>query len=469
MIKYTESEMLQVMPEPLKYKAEVVALSYAIKRAIGKMVGYAERASVYAAIDKLPEDILDLLAVELRAQYYDEDMDISIKREIVKKTMLWYHRAGTPSAVEELISAVFGEGEISEWFEYAVKTLGEEYGKILCYIYTKNRGMIRNVYLNGRMMGYSRKEMDERLNGIVEFADIGDFINQPVKTYSSGMFARLAFAVAINVEPDILIVDEALSVGDIFFQNKCFKKFDELKRNGVTILFVSHDIGSVRQMCSRVLWLDHGTVRAFGEAAHICDMYMDEKRKSAEYVAGHIQDEVAGNVFMEKIDEERKYPKISFVEDRFHNDSVAIRSLFFTDSEDKAVNRLYVDKTYRTHVVIECMKDAPSLIVGFVLENNKGLPLFDINNFINQGEVVNGKKNDIIEIVYEYTLPRIMNGVYLVGAAVGQGTQSKHEMLTWLHGIMELEVVNQGYNSSYIEIPSKIRAFSNRQENVMFL
>lgn len=123
MIKYTESEMLQVMPEPLKYKVEVVALSYAIKRAIGKMVGYAERASVYAAIDKLPEDILDLLAVELRAQYYDEDMDISIKREIVKKTMLWYHRAGTPSAVEELISAVFGEGEISEWFEYG----GEPY------------------------------------------------------------------------------------------------------------------------------------------------------------------------------------------------------------------------------------------------------------------------------------------------------------------------------------------------------
>lgn len=123
MIKYTESEMLQVMPEPLKYKAEVVALSYAIKRAIGKMIGYAERASVYAAIDKLPEDILDLLAVELRAQYYDDDMDISIKREIVKKTMLWYHRAGTPSAVEELISDVFGEGEISEWFEYG----GEPY------------------------------------------------------------------------------------------------------------------------------------------------------------------------------------------------------------------------------------------------------------------------------------------------------------------------------------------------------
>lgn len=328
---------------------------------------------------------------------------------------------------------------------------------------------IENIYLNGRMMGYTRKEMDDRLKGIVDFADIGDFINQPVKTYSSGMFARLAFAVAINVEPDILIVDEALSVGDIFFQNKCFKKFDELKRKGVTILFVSHDIGSVRQMCSRVLWLDHGKVREFGEASKVCDMYMDEKRKASEYVSGHTKDENASDIFIEKIDEERKYPQISFVEDRFHNDSVAVKSLFFEDAEGKAVNRLYVDKTYKTHVVLECLEDVKSLIVGFVLETNKGLPLFDINNFINQGEVINGKKGEIIEVVYNYTLPRIMNGIYLVGAAVARGTQSKHEMLTWLHGIMELEVVNQGYNSSYIEIPSKIKVYANKKENVMFL
>ena len=155
---------------------------------------------------------------------------------------------------------------------------------------------IENIYLNGRMMGYTRKEMDERIGKIIEFADIGDFINHPVKTYSSGMFARLAFAVAINVEPDILIVDEALSVGDVFFQNKCFKKFDELRKRGVTILFVSHDIGSVRQMCSRVLWLEKGSTRAFGEAGSICDMYMDAQRKSSEYVSGHITDEKSGNI-----------------------------------------------------------------------------------------------------------------------------------------------------------------------------
>ena len=112
-----------------------------------------------------------------------------------------------------------------------------------------------NIYLNGRMMGYSRKEMDERLNGIVEFADIGDFINQPVKTYSSGMFARLAFAVAINVEPDILIVDEVLAVGDVLFQRKCYAKIEKLFKDGKTVIFVSHSAQSVVEFCSRAVLL----------------------------------------------------------------------------------------------------------------------------------------------------------------------------------------------------------------------
>ena len=328
---------------------------------------------------------------------------------------------------------------------------------------------IENIYLNGGMMGYTRKEMDERIGKIIEFADIGDFINHPVKTYSSGMFARLAFAVAINVEPDILIVDEALSVGDVFFQNKCFKKFDELRKRGVTILFVSHDIGSVRQMCSRVLWLEKGSTRAFGEAGSICDMYMDAQRKSSEYVSGHITDEKSGNIFIHRNTEKKNYPAVSFVADRFKNDKVAIRSVYFTDQNGEYVNTLYVDKTYTTHVVVECLRQANDLIVGFVLETAKGLPLFDINNFINQGEVINGEEGDIIEVIYNYKLPRIMNGVYLVGAAIGQGTQAHHEMLTWLHGTMQLEVINQGYNSSYIEIPSEISVYANKKENVLFV
>ena len=108
--------------------------------------------------------------------------------------------------------------------------------------------------------------MSERIDDIVSFADIGDFIFQPVKNYSSGMFARLAFAVSINVEPDILIVDEALSVGDVFFQNKCFRRFEEMRKQGVTILFVSHDVECVKQMCQRVLWIEKGTQKMFGES-----------------------------------------------------------------------------------------------------------------------------------------------------------------------------------------------------------
>lgn len=327
-----------------------------------------------------------------------------------------------------------------------------------------------NIFLNGRMMGISKKEMQEKVQDIVEFAEIGDFIDQPVKSYSSGMFARLAFAVAINVEPDILIVDEALSVGDLFFQNKCFHKFDELKAKGVTILFVSHDISSVRQMCSRALWLDHGVARAFGDADMICDMYMDERRKGVEYVSTHIEDSVAKELVVSRIEEKREYPSLAAdVEDRFHSDKIAIRSVFITTEDGALTNSLHVDCRYETHVVLECMSELNSIICGFSFENNKGLPLYDINNYINQGETIKGKPGDVFEIVYRYRLPRLMNGMYVMCTAVANGTQARHEQLTWLHGVMQVEIVNPGFNSSYIELPSEIQVLANSRENVEFV
>ena len=132
---------------------------------------------------------------------------------------------------------------------------------------------IETVYLNGTMMGFSRAEIDSRLDDILSFADIGDFVNQPVKTYSSGMFVRLAFAVAINIDPEILIVDEALSVGDVFFQVKCYHKFEEFKKMGKTILFVSHDLGSISKYCDRVVLLNKGQKIAEGRPKKIVDMY----------------------------------------------------------------------------------------------------------------------------------------------------------------------------------------------------
>ena len=132
---------------------------------------------------------------------------------------------------------------------------------------------IENIYLNGTMIGFSREEIDQKLQDILDFADIGEFVNQPVKTYSSGMFVRLAFAVAINIEPEILIVDEALSVGDVFFQAKCYRKFEEFKKLGRTILFVSHDLGSIGRYCDRVILLNQGKKIGEGTPKDMVDMY----------------------------------------------------------------------------------------------------------------------------------------------------------------------------------------------------
>lgn len=132
---------------------------------------------------------------------------------------------------------------------------------------------IENIYMNGTMMGFSRKEMEVKLPDILEFADIGDFVYQPVKTYSSGMFVRLAFALAINVEPEILIVDEALSVGDVFFQAKCYRRMEEIRKNGTTILMVTHDMGAIIKYCDRVVVLNKGNFMAQGQPGEMVDLY----------------------------------------------------------------------------------------------------------------------------------------------------------------------------------------------------
>lgn len=132
---------------------------------------------------------------------------------------------------------------------------------------------IENIYLNGTMIGFTKEEIDQRLQSIIDFADIGDYVNQPVKSYSSGMFVRLAFAVAINIDPEILIVDEALSVGDVFFQSKCYRKFEEFKREGKTILFVSHDLSAISRYCDRAILLNQGDKVYEGTPKEAIDIY----------------------------------------------------------------------------------------------------------------------------------------------------------------------------------------------------
>ncbi len=149
-----------------------------------------------------------------------------------------------------------------------------------------------NVYINAAILGMTKKEVDEKFNSIVEFADIGDFIDAPVKYYSSGMFVRLGFAVAVHCEPDILLVDEVLAVGDISFQNKCFNKIGELSSNNTTIVLVSHNLMSIRRLCEKCTWLESGKVIKVGNSSEVCDMYQIKvvdnfhKQKDVNYYPG---------------------------------------------------------------------------------------------------------------------------------------------------------------------------------------
>ena len=138
---------------------------------------------------------------------------------------------------------------------------------------------LENIYFSGMVMGFSHKEMEYKVPGIIDFADIGEFIYQPVKTYSSGMLVRLAYAVAVSIEPDILIVDEALAVGDVYFQMKSMSKMEELFRKGKTVIFVSHDTASVRKLCNTAIYLDKGKIVAKGTAKEIVDMYETRARE----------------------------------------------------------------------------------------------------------------------------------------------------------------------------------------------
>lgn len=149
-----------------------------------------------------------------------------------------------------------------------------------------------NIYLNGAILGFTRKQMKEKFDSIIEFSELQDFLGMPLKNYSSGMISRLGFAIAINIEPDLLLVDEVLSVGDANFQKKCHAKIDEFKERGVSFMYVSHGIAQVRKICEKTLWIENSKVMAYGDTKEVCDKYtaycanlQKEQQKQAELQA----------------------------------------------------------------------------------------------------------------------------------------------------------------------------------------
>lgn len=324
---------------------------------------------------------------------------------------------------------------------------------------------IENIYFNGTIMGYTKKEIDAKLDDILDFADIGDFIHQPVKMYSSGMFARLAFAVNVNVKPDILIVDEALSVGDVFFQNKCFKRMADLQKQGVTVLFVSHDMGSIRQLCSKCLWLDNGTKRQYGPVEEVAAAYFNEQlaeRNQLHKEAVKQPQEVDRGIQPVLTEKQMILPRLAPCQGFFNKD-VVIQSFVFLENGCQAAI-LEDGHTYEAVMAVEFNKAFDKLIYGFVVENNKGIAVIGVNSWMtSQGKTINVDSPGTILARFTFTMPKIMQGSYTVSPAVAQGTASEHIQLTWLENALLVDVQNSGYNYSILEIDNtlKIEKYQN--------
>lgn len=332
--------------------------------------------------------------------------------------------------------------------------------------FNRNYTGIENIYLNGTMMGFTRQEMNSRINSIVEFADIGEFINQPVKTYSSGMFARLAFAVAISIEPDVLIIDEALSVGDVFFQNKCYRKFEELRSKGITILFVSHDIGAVKQLCSRVLWLDHGNCKMIGESVEVCNEYMNHilSKRTEEYnrEIHNLQDE---NFAVKKRFDLESFPEIQYTNESILNASVKILSSFVTDSNGERVSACHAGETYTLSIIFHSDNEIRNCIAGFVMETIKGLWIINCNSIsCGNKQPFQVCAQSMNRVDFEFEMPQIVNGDYVIGVAISEGNQLNFKVLTWLYGVLYLQITNVGNNDGILRLNADVSIYE-REDN----
>lgn len=245
---------------------------------------------------------------------------------------------------------------------------------------------IENIYLNGTMMGFTKKEMDEKIKDILDFADIGDFVYQPVKTYSSGMLVRLAFATAIKVEPEILIVDEALSVGDVFFQAKCFNKINEIKQKGTTILLVTHDMSSIIKYCDRAVLLNRGNFVEEGKPNKIVDLY--KKILANQYDPNKTEATVEAASI--KVDDEKKWMnQLSINPDQnFYGDKRAeITDVGIFDDQGRLTNLIMKGKEFSIKMKVKFNETISEPIFAFTIKDTKGTELVGTNTLVENTDV----------------------------------------------------------------------------------
>lgn len=330
---------------------------------------------------------------------------------------------------------------------------------------------IENIYMNGAVLGYSEEEMSRKKDEILEFADIGDFVYQPVKTYSSGMLVRLAFALAINVEPEILIIDEALAVGDAFFQAKCFHKLEEIKEKGTTILFVSHDIVSVKKLCSRAVWLDRGNLREIGDAKEVCEKYLSMQiEEQNREMAKLVETMTLENTVDEIIQGDKKMFRAVNLNQSIEVSGTKqgeILSFYIKNENDNEVTVLETKKRYVFGMLVRFNQNLENVLFGFEMENVRGVKLFSVNNFLTDEVLDKVSAGELYEVSFEIELPRICTGEYLISPSLAAGSQDSHVVLQRIHNYMKITIDNDGYNLSVIDIDTKASFTKYKEEDII--
>jgi len=280
-----------------------------------------------------------------------------------------------------------------------------------------------NVYINGAILGMSKKEIDRKFDEIVSFADIGDFIDSPVKHYSSGMYVRLGFAVAIQCEPDILLVDEVLAVGDAKFQRKCFAKMNELRQNGKTILFVSHDVNTVNQLCSETILLDHGAIVKQGNPRDITKLYhkflfgQEEQSDKGAFqeisLTAHKEQCVTVQTGQDEFIERQKLKQyamqklnisdvhISSEEMRYGNKKAEIIDYGILDRNFKRVDVLKTGERYSIFFKTLFYEDLDDLTLGCRIQNTRGMDVFAANTYFHNITIPPQKKGNLLECCFD--------------------------------------------------------------------
>jgi lipopolysaccharide transport system ATP-binding protein len=307
---------------------------------------------------------------------------------------------------------------------------------------------VENIYLNGTIMGFSREEIDKKIDDILEFADIGDFVYQPVKMYSSGMFARLAFAVAINVEPDILIVDEALAVGDVKFQTKCFNRFKELKEKGTTILFVSHDVFAVRNFCDKAVWINEGTLKKIGDTVQVTAEYMEYMNSDS---IGDGENSQEDNTEKQELLTKSDFNPIN----RWGSYAGLVQYAEIFGENGKATDVIEIGERVQLRVYFHIPNDIDysNLSVAFSIKNAMGLDLIVSTTFDTE-DVRIYKKNCYAEAVFEFY--NYLNiGDYILVIALEDRSQASPEYYDYIEGAKYFKVSSSKKLFGVFNVPVK--------------